>query len=330
MGPRLDRGAPTVTIGMPTFNREWSLPQVLESMLKLDYDKKRIRVCFVDNESTDGTMRIIDEFRARHEKEYESVVVVVAKSNISKARNIAFEKAAGTDYIFCLDSDILVQPDTIRRLLASFEADPRVGIASLPWDHKNAKKRAGLLYRAFDAPPGLHPAYKVGNGCNIISMRAVAEVGKFNERLRVHEDGEYCYRLRRKGFRIVCDFSSEGTHLRDITVNSRFFLNLVKDSAENYRELIHRGSLLHIAKLATSIGIFASFVLLLLYPGIYTGLTFAGLVGFAIWLNSAPMSLDDGVHVKLAYVPVVGALMTVATMTISAILIYNVASRRRP
>ena len=326
----MERSTPTVTIGMPTFNREWSLPQVLASLYELDYDKKRVRICFVDNESTDSTMRLIEEFRAKHGNEYESVVVVVARSNISKARNIAFEKAAGTDYIFCLDSDILVPPDTINRLLSSFEGDSKVGMVSLPWDHRNAKKRAGFLYRAFSAPPGPHPAYKVGNGCNVISMRAVDQVGGFNERLRVHEDGEYCYRLRRKGFKIVCDFSSEGTHLRDITVDPHFYLNLMKDSAQTYRELIRRGSLLQVVKVVSSIAIVASFALLLLFPGLYTAVSFAAIFVFALWLNSASIALDDGIHVRPAYRPLVGLLMTAATMTISAILVYNLALKRRP
>jgi len=314
---------------MPTFNREWSLHRVLDSMLNLDYDKTRMRICFVDNESTDATMKIIEEFRAAHGPEYESVIVVVARSNISKARNIAFEKAAGTDYIFFLDSDILVKPDTIKRLLAIFKADPQVGIASLPWDNRNARKRAGILYNAFAAPPGPHPAYKVGNGCNIVSMRAADQVGGFNERLRVHEDGEYCYRLRRKGFKIVCDFSSEGTHLRDIKVDSRFYLNLMRDSAETYRELIHRGSLLQVVKVISSIAIVAFFAMLLLYPGLYSAVSFAATVAFSLWLNSAPIALDDGIHVRLAYRPLVGVLMTAATMTISAFLIYDMVAKRR-
>ncbi len=326
----MERIQPTVTIGMPTFNREWSLPRVLASLYEFDYDKKKIRICFVDNESTDATMKIIERFRAEHGKEYESVVVVVARSGISKARNIAFEKASGTDYVFFLDSDILAKPDTIKRLLAIFEADPKVGMASLPWDNRNARKRAGVLYNAFAAPPGPHLAYKVGNGCNIVSMRAADQVGGFNERLRVHEDGEYCYRLRRKGFKIVCDFSSEGTHLREIKVDSRFYLSFMKDSAETYRELIRRGSLLQAVKVVSSIAIVASLAWLLLYPGAYTAISFAAILVFAVWLNSAPMALDDGIHVRLAYRPLVGLLMTAATITISAILLYNVALKRRP
>jgi glycosyltransferase involved in cell wall biosynthesis len=325
----LSQAEPLVTIGMPTFNREWSLPRVLDSMLDLDYDKARMRICFVDNESTDATMKIIEDFRTKHQQEYESIVVVVARSNISKARNIGFEKAAGTDYIFFLDSDILVKPDTIRRLLAIFKADPKVGIASLPWDNRNARKRAGFLYNAFTAPNGPHPAYKVGNGCNIVSMRAADEVGGFNEKLRVHEDGEYCYRLRRKGFKIVCDFSSEGTHLRDIKVDPHFYFNLMKDSAATYRELIRRGSPLQIVKVVSSVAIVASFALLLLYPGLYTGVSFAAILVFSFWLNSAPIALDDGIHVRAAYRPLIGLLMTAATVMISAILLYNVAVNRQ-
>ena len=86
----LSQDEPLVTIGMPTFNREWSLPRVLESMLNLDYDKRRIRICFVDNESTDATMKIIEEFRAEHGPEYESVVVVVARSMCLRTRSIFF------------------------------------------------------------------------------------------------------------------------------------------------------------------------------------------------------------------------------------------------
>ncbi len=316
-----DSELPLVTIGMPTFNREWSLPKVLESVSRLDYDKKRLRIFFVDGCSTDKTMEIIEAFRRDHGSEYESVAVEAARTNISEARNMAFRGARGTDYIFFLDSDILAPPDALRRLLASFEKDPKLAMASLPWDNRNSRRRAGFLYDAFDAPPGPHYAYKVGNGCNLVSMKAFAEVGGFNERLRVHEDGEYCYRLRKRGFRIICDFSSEGTHLREYRLNARYYLSFLRDSSETYRELIARGSLVHVAKVVSSLALLFSFVLLLAVPGTWTGLVFLALVLFGIWLNAAKMVLDDGIHVKTAYRPIVGSVFTVATLIISLFLI---------
>ncbi len=306
---------------MPTFNREWSLPRVLESMHRLDYDRKRLRLCFVDNCSTDGTMKLIDSFRREHGDEYESVVVKQARTNISEARNIAFREASGTDYIFFLDSDILSPPDTLKRLLASFERDRSVGIASIPWDHRNARKRAGFLYNAFAASSGPHYAYKVGNGCNLVSMAAFARVGFFNEKLRVHEDGEYCYRLRKKGFKIICDFSSEGTHLREIEPGTSFYFNFMRDSSETYLELIAQGSIVHVAKVVNSVALLVSLVLLAAMPGAETGLFFLAMLLFGIWLNAAKMVLDDGIHVRTLYRPVVGAIFTAATVIISVLLI---------
>ncbi|HUI01158.1 MAG TPA: glycosyltransferase [Nitrososphaerales archaeon] len=312
---------PLVTIGMPTYNREWSLPKVLESMYRLDYDRKRLRICFVDSCSKDKTMQMIESFRAEHGDEYEGVVVKVAQTNISEARNIAFREAVGTDYVFFLDSDILCPPDTINRLLASFRRDPAVAIASLPWDNRNSRRRAGLLYDAFAAPPGPHYAFKVGNGCNIVSMAAFAKVGGFNEKLRVHEDGEYCYRLRKKGFKIVCDFSSEGTHLRVYKLSPKYYLSFLRDSSETYRELIARGSVVHMAKVASSLALLVSFVLLLLAPGVGSGLAFLALFLFGIWLNAIKVVLDDGIHVKTAYRPIVGTIFTVGTVIISLFLL---------
>ena len=314
---------------MPTFNREWSLPRVLDSVLALDYERKRIRICIVDNFSTDGTMSVVEGFRSKYEGEYERVIVLAARSNISQARNMALKEAAGSDYIFFLDSDILAPPDTLKRLIEDFKLYSRVGIASLPWDHRNARKRAGFLYGAFAAPPGPHIAYKVGNGCNLVSMEAAREVGPFNEKLRVHEDSELCYRLRKKGFKIVCDFSSEGTHLREIRVNSMFYLSLMKDSAETYSQLISRGSILHMVKVASSVVLVASFLLLLLVRDLPAGVFFAGALVFAAWLNSSPAALDDGIHVKLLYRPLVGVLMTLATVAISGLVLFRVPSRRR-
>lgn len=290
-------------------------------MLQLDYDKKRMRICFVDNRSTDRTLGIIERFKADHGAEYEGVFVEIQTSNISKARNIAFEMAKGSDFIFFLDSDILVPPDALRKLLAPFAKDSRVGMVSLPWDNRNARKRAGLLFKAFDSPVGPHEAYKVGNGCNLISMKAATDAGFFDERLRVHEDGEFCYRLRRKGYKIICDSSSEGTHLREIDVNPRFYLSFMKDSAETYRIMLEDGSLLHYAKVITSFAILVTLALLLVYRSPAPSILFLGVSVFAIWLNSSSVALDDGSHVKIAYRPVVGVLMTLTTLAISILVL---------
>ncbi|MGI0090331.1 MAG: glycosyltransferase [Nitrososphaerales archaeon] len=308
---------PLVTIGIPTYNREWSLAAVLSSILDFDYDKRRIRLSFVDNQSTDKTMQIIQKFKEEREIEYESITVDVANSNIPRARNICFDRASGTDYIFFLDSDIIAPRDTIGRLLKHFREDKSLGIASLPWDDKNSRKRAGLLYDAFAKPNGAGYAYKVGNGCNIVSMAVVHKIGGFNEKLRVHEDGEFCFRVRRAGYRIICDFSSQAIHLRDISVNAKFYLSFVNDSAETYLQLFVDRSPLIIAKYASSFIILFSLIVFILDRSLEVGLFFLASVLFAMWLNSSKMALDDGIRTKWRYRPAIGVLFTVATVMIT-------------
>ena len=313
---------PTVTIGIPTYNREWSLRPVLDSILKFEYDRKLIRICFVDNNSTDATRDIIKEFQQTYKPQYEDITLDVARSNISKARNVCFERAEGTDYIFFLDSDIIAPPDTIRRLITHFLEDDKLAIASLPWDEKNSRKRAGILYDAFVVPNPWGYAYKVGNGCNIIAMKAYHVTGGFDEKLRVHEDGELCFRIRRAGFRIICDFSAKAIHLRDINVNANFWFSFLKDSAETYLELFADRSPLIITKYASSLALIASLIIaLVLLDSLAAWLAFAAIAVFALWLNSDRRALDDGIYTRLAYRPIIGTIFTVATVGITIISI---------
>jgi glycosyltransferase involved in cell wall biosynthesis len=315
------QGGPLVTIGLPTYNREWSLGRVLESVTAFEFDKKRLRICFVDNFSTDRTMEIIADFRRSHGSEYESVLVESVRSNIPQARNVVFRLARGTDYVFFLDSDITAPPDTVERLLAHFRLEGPVGIAALPWDNRNARKRAGFLFDAFRVPEGPHEAYKVGNGCDMVSMAAYQKVGGFDEDLPVHEDSEFSFRVRKGGFRIISDPTSEGTHLRDIDVTPSFYLRFMKDSAVTYRELMARGSLLHAAKALSSYALIAAFASLLLLPGLWTLGAFLLILCFCAWLNSSAYALDDGAHVRLPYRPVVGLIFTATTVAISLLLV---------
>lgn len=314
---------PLVTVGMPTYNRAWSLPRVLEGLLALDYEKKRLRICFVDNDSTDGTTDIIRGFMEEYASDYEQVLLRTVNSNIPEARNVAFEAAEGTDYVFFLDSDIVAPPDAVKRMLGEFEKSPEVGMVALPWDAKNSRRRAGFLYRAFFTPRGAHGAYKVGNGCNIVSMKAFHEVGGFNAKLRVHEDSEFSLRLRQKGFKIVSDPASQGEHLREIKIDSVYYVRFMMDSARTYRELIARGSVLHGLKVMSSIALIVSLVLAVVFGSwLWVGI-FAAFAGFAIWLNSSARLLDDGVRIRGFYRPVVGVLYTIATVFITLVMIYD-------
>jgi glycosyltransferase involved in cell wall biosynthesis len=312
---------PLVTIGTPAYNSAWSLPKVLDSIAKLDYPKQRLRIVFVDNNSSDDSEEIIRRFVSSHMNEYESLVVRKCEPSVSLARNICLKFSEGTDYVFFIDADVVVPSEALQKLLAHFEGDG-VGISSVPCDYENAAKRARFLYKAFVTPEGSVEAAKVGTGCTLISRQAIDVVGKFNEKLSVHEDSEYCFRTTQRGYKIICDHTFRAFHLREIKANSKYYFKFILQSSQTYIQMLRLRSLWHYLKFASSITLTLSVVLLLVslifFPRstVFVLLLIVGSIAFAFWSNLNKNVLDDGSHVKKAYWPLVGAVLTPAVVLI--------------
>lgn len=298
---------------------------MLSCILKLDYDKLRLRLVFVDNYSSDNTASILEDFAVNHGNEFESVVIEKAHANIPVARNICFEKASGTEYIFFLDSDIVAPPDTIHVLLGDFQKFEKIGMASFPWDQANSRERARSLFDGFTRTEGPMYAYKIGNGCNMISMSAFEEVGGFNANLYVHEDGEYCYRLRKRGFNIICDYSHAGTHLKRVTWNTRFYLRFIWNSSNTYIEMLKLGSPMHILKLITSILLVATLTLTIVLREATPLIAFVFIAVIAFWANASKRVLDDGSRVKPSYYLVIPPVLTALTVLVTGAVFIRVA-----
>ena len=147
-------------------------------------------------------------------------------------------------------------------------------------------------------------------------MKAFKVVGYFNTRLNVHEDGEYCYRLKQHGFNIICDFSHEGIHLKKVPTPPKFYLKFIWNSSNTYIEMLKRGSPLHILKFLTTIVIILCLVLLIVFRGVLPLDAFAAALFLAFWVNTDKRILDYGIHVKLSYLPAVAPVMTTLTAAV--------------
>ena len=109
-----------VSLIIPVYNTVNYLRRCLESAVSQTYKKMEI-IC-VDDGSTDGSEKIVDEFAARDRR-----VVVVHQVNRgeSHARNTGLRIASG-DYIGFMDCDDWIEPDmyeTLVRALEEAEAD---------------------------------------------------------------------------------------------------------------------------------------------------------------------------------------------------------------
>lgn len=112
-----------VSIVVPVYNSEQYLRECLDSLLNQTY--RDIEVVLVDDGSTDGSPSICDEYA----RENSGVRVFHnANSGANAARGFGVEKASG-EFVFFMDSDDTIDPDTIEKALE--HADTGVDIVTM-------------------------------------------------------------------------------------------------------------------------------------------------------------------------------------------------------
>lgn len=111
---------PTVTIVVPCYNEEETIDKTVKSLLSLDYPKDKIKIFLVDDGSKDNTWSVIQEFKDNPS------IVLLQKENGGKhtALNLALENTT-SEFFGCLDSDSLVHPQALLRILKYFEMDEK-------------------------------------------------------------------------------------------------------------------------------------------------------------------------------------------------------------
>lgn len=114
---------PTITVAVPCWNEEKTLPGTLDSLIALDYPKDKMRIIVVNDGSTDNTLAIAQEYEAR----YPGLIQAVDKENGGKhtAVNLALKQTT-TDLFGCLDADSFVAPHTLKTIVAYFERDKSI------------------------------------------------------------------------------------------------------------------------------------------------------------------------------------------------------------
>lgn len=102
---------PKVSIVIPVFNTEKFLARCLNSVLSQSVSD--IEVICINDGSTDGSLKILEEYASKDQR-----IKVISQENKgqSAARNRAMPEISG-DYVFFLDSDDFIHPQTFEILL---------------------------------------------------------------------------------------------------------------------------------------------------------------------------------------------------------------------
>jgi glycosyltransferase involved in cell wall biosynthesis len=109
---------PPLTVILPVLNGEKLLPKCLDSLRAQDYPQAKVRLIVVDDDSSDGTVRVA--------KRYGAKVLRSGKRHIERSKAIGL-RAASTELILFLDADnYLVGRDWLPTAVDALQADKRV------------------------------------------------------------------------------------------------------------------------------------------------------------------------------------------------------------
>jgi len=201
-------------------------------------------VFVVDNGSTDGTVQRIREICKEWFKETTNegggwwlVDLVESKENLGfgKANNLGLKYAVenGYDYVYLLNQDAWIQPDTISTLISAFEKHPEYGVlspvqktASLERMDPNFEAKCAKylpdLKTTFPGRAELYTVPFVMAAHWMISATCLNKVGGFSPAFAHYgEDINYLDRCRYNKLQCGVDINTVGIHDREVRENPK-------------------------------------------------------------------------------------------------------------
>lgn len=183
--------------------------------------RQPVDVFVVDNGSSDGTA----EYIRNH---YPEVMLHCADENygFGKANNIGLEYALanGYDYVYLLNQDAWVFPDTFGRLLDAHDAHPEYGILSpvqmtASMERPDPRFKIKCLDKELSAYESgrIHDADFVMAAHWLVSRRCLQSVGGFSPAFRHYgEDDNFIHRALWKGFKVGFLAGTYAVHDREM------------------------------------------------------------------------------------------------------------------
>jgi len=129
--PQLEEeNLPTISVIVAARNEEENILDCIQSLNKLKYPENKIEIILVDDNSTDKTGQIIDEFIAAKPK-FQKILSTEARGEL-KGKTLAIANAIGfakNEIILTTDADCVVSPNWAKTI-ASYYVDDKVAIVN--------------------------------------------------------------------------------------------------------------------------------------------------------------------------------------------------------
>jgi succinoglycan biosynthesis protein ExoA len=205
---------PRVSVVIPCRNEEEFIEELLDAVRAQELAPLEILV--VDNGSTDRSAAIVEAYAARHPG-MPLRLLHCARPGAAAAMNAGIRAASG-DVIVRIDGHSIPRPDYIRRAVAHLQ-DPKAGVIGGVWEivpgAATLRARAialavasrlgsgGAAYRQSDAHHSPRDVDTVPFGCYTRALWKA--LNGYDDNLLVVEDGDFNYRVRQAGYRVILD-----------------------------------------------------------------------------------------------------------------------------
>jgi glycosyltransferase involved in cell wall biosynthesis len=224
---------PKLSVIIPVRNDPGKLRACLERLRASTFTD--FETIVVDDASDDGTPQVAAEMGAR-------VLRLDHRSGPSSARNRGAQSARG-EYLFFLDADVCVYPETLGQVVDTFARDRSIDGLFGSYDTqpaaRNVLSQYKNLFHHFIHQQGREEASTFWSGCGAIRRSLFLEMGGFDTRYGrpCIEDIELGVRLHNAGHRIVLNKEIQVTHLKRWTFWSMVNTD-VKDRGIPWTELM--------------------------------------------------------------------------------------------
>jgi GT2 family glycosyltransferase len=231
-GERNEVGWPRVSIVVLNWNCRDDTIECLHSLTGLTYPDYETIV--VDNGSTDGSPEAIREA-------FPEVELLTNPDNLGFAggNNVGIRQALSGEaaYVFVLNNDTVVDPALLDELVATAEADSRIGVVGPKiyyYDQRDRLWYAGAReqwLRRIPATVGLdeldrgqhdqlrETAFVYGTAM-LIRRQVLEQIGLLDEEFfAYHEDADFCIRARQAGYR--CIYNPRGMIWHKVSASTR-------------------------------------------------------------------------------------------------------------
>ncbi len=196
-----------LSVVLLNYNMKGLIKVALDSLHKSSYDKSKYEVIVIDNDSTDGADKYIED-------NYPRVRLVRSGKNVGyAAMNLALKHAKG-EYIFFLNNDLAFDRDCLKNLMKAVKELPDDVAAVTPLrkdftTHKPSYHRKFIsrcFYNYSETYDNPEKYYEDGfTGFPLYKRKVLDELGTFidPDYFMYAEDVDFCYRTRMLGYRII-------------------------------------------------------------------------------------------------------------------------------